>query len=448
MKTLVLLVGTLALQQALGADTLVLDLAAAQARAADDNLSAQLSLSQVDEADALILSSKSVLLPQVAITETALRTNDPVTAFGLRLRQERFGQADFALPALNRPAALTGFQTSLTLQQPLFAGGAHLAAWRQAQAGGRQTRLDRAEHLAALRWQVAQAYWGLVLARQSLDALRLSLDAARARVRAAEARYAQQTSPLAELLATQARVAELAGDEAAAAERAENANETLTLLLNLDIQTQILPADTLSAAGAELPPHPYEATALEARPALQAARVQVEAARQGTLLARAGLLPRVDAFARLDLDADTPLDRQGESWTLGGVLTWEVFSGLRTTAALRQARARHQQAQTRLDLAGQEIRRQVRQALRQVETARHRLEAAAQARQYAAERLRLADQQYRQGLVAVAELLDAQDQDTQAQLRRLEALGQLRTGLAYLEYAAHLQPNRQPGSTP
>jgi outer membrane protein TolC len=436
-KTLAALIGGV-LVGALPArsEILALSLEEALALAVRGNLELQLAASQVDEADAFMMEARSAHLPQLGFSETALRSNDAVTAFGLRLRQERFAQEDFALPALNQPAALTGFQTSLEMRQVLFAGGADLARLRQARAGRQRAVLEAEEQQGQVRWQVAAAYWDLVLARQSAEALRQSLEAARAHAVAAQARHQQQTSPRAEVLAARSRVAQLEGEEAAAASQVRTAAEALGLLLGLDPEAQIVPADTLAPVEVAPPPPELEQEAVQRRPALRAAARQVEAARQGLRQARAGRLPRLDAFARLSLDADTPLERQGESWTAGAVLSWELFSGFHTTAALRQARARQEQAQLRLDLATAQVRRQVRQAWRQVETAQVGIRAAAQARGHAAERLRLGELNYGQGLIAAAELLDAQDQHTRAQLRYLESLRQLRAGLAYLEFAA------------
>lgn len=425
------------------AQPLVLTLEAAQEQALNSNRDIQILASQIDEARALILQAKSVFLPQVLFSEQVLRSNDPVTAFGVRLRQEGFRQADFALPALNQPAALTDYQTSVEVRQTLFSGGANQARQREAWAGLQGARLAAEEHRREVRWQVAEAYWNLVLARQSLATLRQSLASARAHAEAARVRHQQQTSPYAEVLATQSRVAQLEGEEAAAASQELTAAEELSLLLGLDSQVRIIPADALAPAEVTLTAGVLEQGALAARPALLAAVQQVEASRQAVYQARAGHLPQVHAFARFALDADAPFARQGESWTLGGVLSWELFSGFRTTAALRQAQARQQQAHTRRELLEEQVSRQVRQACRRIETAQLRIAAAEQAGQYAGERLRLGELNYRQGLIAVAELLDAQDQHTQAHLRYLEAVRQLRSGLAYLEYAAPLTPKPQ-----
>ena len=416
--------------------SLILTLEAAQEQALQNNQDLHLVASQIDEASSLNILAKSAYLPQVQVSEQILRSDDAVTTFGLRLRQERFTQADFALSALNQPTALTDYQTTLEVRQSLFAGGANLARQRQARAGVNSALLNGEDRRREVRWQVAEAYWDLVLAGQSLEALRQSLASARAHAEAAKSRYQQQTNPYAEVLAAQARVAQLEGDEAAAASQAQTAGEQLSLVLGLDSQVQITPADTLAPVTVAFSGPDLEQAALAQRPALQAAAQQVEAARQGLHQARAGHLPQLQAFARFDLDASSPFSRQGESWTLGGVLNWELFSGFRTTAALQQARARQEQARIRQDQLTQQIRRQVRQACRRVETAQLRIAAAAQARQYAQERLRLADLTYAQGLIATAELLDAEDQHTRACLRYLEAVHQQRTGLAYLEYAA------------
>src|SRR5208282_1605730 len=55
--------------------------------------------------------ARTQLLPQLNFTEDISRGNDPVYAFGTRLRQRQFTQADFALNALNRPQPIGNFTT-------------------------------------------------------------------------------------------------------------------------------------------------------------------------------------------------------------------------------------------------------------------------------------------------------------------------------------------------
>jgi outer membrane protein len=60
-------------------------------------------------ASASSLLARTALLPQLNFTEEISRGDDPVYAFGTRLRQRQFTQADFALNALNRPQPIGNF---------------------------------------------------------------------------------------------------------------------------------------------------------------------------------------------------------------------------------------------------------------------------------------------------------------------------------------------------
>ncbi len=63
------------------------------------------------EAKSAATIARTQLLPQLNFTEDISRGNDPVYAFGTRLRQRQFTQADFALNALNRPQPIGNFAT-------------------------------------------------------------------------------------------------------------------------------------------------------------------------------------------------------------------------------------------------------------------------------------------------------------------------------------------------
>src|ERR1039457_1657336 len=63
------------------------------------------------ETKAAAVMARTQLLPQLNFTEDISRGNDPVYAFGTRLRQRQFTQADFASNALNRPQPIGNFAT-------------------------------------------------------------------------------------------------------------------------------------------------------------------------------------------------------------------------------------------------------------------------------------------------------------------------------------------------
>ena len=63
------------------------------------------------EAKSAATMARTQLLPQLNFTEDISRGDDPVYAFGTRLRQRQFTQADFALNALNFPQPIGNFST-------------------------------------------------------------------------------------------------------------------------------------------------------------------------------------------------------------------------------------------------------------------------------------------------------------------------------------------------
>ena len=68
--------------------------------------------SQMDAMEARKLQSWAGHLPSIRISENALRTNDAVNAFGFKLKQEGFTQADFAIDALNRSSGVLPMSAS------------------------------------------------------------------------------------------------------------------------------------------------------------------------------------------------------------------------------------------------------------------------------------------------------------------------------------------------
>ncbi|MEW6749646.1 MAG: TolC family protein [Candidatus Latescibacterota bacterium] len=425
-------------------EVLCLSLREAQARAGEGNRLLEVARQAVLVAEGARLQAWSASLPSASLSEQALRTNDPLAAFGMRLGQERVSAASFAPASLNHPRAIGNFRTALEVRQPVFSGGGALYGRRQAraqvQAAGQH--LDRSQQ--DVRLAVARAYWGLVLARQSLEAVRQSLEAARAHEEAARARYRNETVPLSDLLAAQVRVAELRGQELAAADGVAGAADDLTLGLGLDPEQVVEPADTLAERPLDQDLETLVQAALEQRPDLRAAALRAEAARHGVRAARAGYVPRLDAFAQAQLSSSEVLERQGESWTVGATLTWDLFTGLHREGTVRQAQAQAGQARARQDYLRQEVVRQVAAAWRGVQTARAQVAIAGEAVRQAEERLRMSDLQYRQEVIPATDLLDAETELTQVRLHRLQALHDLNVGIARLEHAAGITQGGQP----
>ncbi|MGA3345723.1 MAG: TolC family protein, partial [Terracidiphilus sp.] len=72
---------------------------------------AAIARADLSDAKAAAAMARTQLLPQLNFIEDISRGNDPVYAFGTRLRQRQFTQGDFALNALNLPQPIGNSST-------------------------------------------------------------------------------------------------------------------------------------------------------------------------------------------------------------------------------------------------------------------------------------------------------------------------------------------------
>ena len=91
-----------------------LTLPQAVAAALENNPARKLAAADMAASEAGSRLSKAPLLPQIQFSENFARGNDPVYAFGTKLRQQVFQASDFGLNSLNRPSPLSDFTTSFS----------------------------------------------------------------------------------------------------------------------------------------------------------------------------------------------------------------------------------------------------------------------------------------------------------------------------------------------
>jgi outer membrane protein len=415
-------------------EALELSLRAAQERAERDNALLRAAAEKVTQARASALESWAGYWPNVRVSERVVRSDDAVNAFGFRLKQERFRQSDFALERLNAPAALNNFQTQIEVQQPIYSGGRALNGRRRAVAFQHAEEAGFVRRGAEVREQTAVAYWDLVLAGSALVAVEQNLKAARADAHIVDLRYTEGAALGTERLAAQLRALEAEVEQGAAVAAQASAQERLSLLLGLEATVQIKPTQEL-AVDQEIPTlASLIDRAWVERADLRAASYELQAAERGVGVAKAAHWPQLGAFARAGLDADALLERQGESWTVGAELVWELPAAS-SVGQVRRARAQREQARAQLEFLRAQIERDVRGGYRSVHVAQVRLAARVRAVELALERRRIAQLHYGELMTTTTELLAARTVLAQARLGRIQAQRDVRVRLAQLELA-------------
>lgn len=378
----------------------------AVAEAMDESPDVRAARSRAEAAEHGERAADAFRWPSLSLEAGAVRSNDPVAAFGSRLRQGRFTSADFDPARLNHPDPITDWSGAVALgwsPVDLSALAASEAAELEATAAG----LGATWAARAAGFRAEARYVEAVAADNRLRTARTAEEAARANLEVTEQRREEGVLTDADVL--QARAA-LSGAEAQRidAERARaDARSRLAVAMGWSEDVVPIPTDTLLAApgtpdgGAP----PGGENDLTGRPDLRASSAQVEAQGARTRQARRARLPTLETFARIETHSARVAEDLEDDWTLGFRLRVPLFTGFRMGAqeaaasSLRDAAAREHEQRLR------EARAQVSEARRAVESASRGAEAAGAAADAAEEAARLTRRRFEEGLTTTADLL-------------------------------------------
>lgn len=364
------------------------------------NLGLRAGAAQVEAARAEAAAAAAGFLPTVQLSGRAVRTDEPMMAFGVRLDQARIAPQDFDPARLNDPAAVSAFGAGVSLTQPLFAGGRIVAGRRALAAQAESEAAGHARRAQEIAAAVIEAYFGAQVAGEGLRFADDLLAQARETERFVAARNREGLALDADLARATAFRAQSEAERAGAAQRLATARSALVLLAGDEVRE----ASLATPLDARPPPAPLPPP--DERPDLLAARLRRDAARAGVAVARGTLLPEVAAQASLET-LRTPSLGEGASWyTLGVVARWQL--SLPEARRLEAARARARAAEAALGWQAREAAREVEEGRRAIETAEARVRSATEAVAASESARALRAARHRQGLLPLTELLDAE----------------------------------------
>lgn len=377
-----------------------------------------------------VLSTNAALLPRIGVELELLRGDDPVFAFGSRLRQGRFGPADFTLDALNRPLPLTDAATRLTIEQPIFQPEA-LMARRAGRAAARASGFAEQRIGDAAAFEVLTGYFRVAVAAERRLVLREALEASRKVQAQVAALHRAGTVTVVDEQLAGARVAELSAARASAEAAWVAASDLLLLELGEPAGRVILTTDSL----APMDPASDSLPGGE-RDDIAALGEALRAADAGVSRAKATWLPTAGAFGTLEWH-DARLAPAGgpQHWTAGVVFRWMPVKGLADVGQLRRSEAERDVLRERLADTRRRADAEARAARANREAAYLAIEAATRALAGSAEAARVAQVRYGEGLSTISELLAVRAAESAQRLARLDALFQARVAEAALELA-------------
>ena len=367
-----------------------------------------------------LAEARSYWLPRIDVSETAMRSNNPVFVFGSLLEQGRFGPANFDPRFLNNPDPLRNYRLGLNVRFTVFDQLRRFDSMRQASNSVAQAKAGTDETQQATRLDVLAKFYGLLVEEARRDVAVEAVRSAEADASAMREKLRQGLLVESDALSAEVQLASFRQQQI----EAEGGVRVARAALNTTIGRDAL-AET-SARG-ELPKAIREEAPLEelfrrglaARGELHAAKLGTDNARLRLQMARGSLLPRLDTFASWGASGPSIGDRNSDH-AIGAIVSFDVFDGSKF-ARIAQARAGAEEANAAQSAARDKVSMEIIGAYERVRSARERIHVAEIAAEQAASAARIVRDRYEQGLTTITEQLRAQTALVTARLNLLSA---------------------------
>jgi len=298
---------------------------------------------------------------------------------------------------------------------------------------------------------VEQAYLDLVYARRNVDVVKDSLFLARDQSRITQIRIDVGASAPLDILQPKVQIATTEEQLIAAVASVRDAEDRLRALLNLPVQDwdrPIVPTDNVGYTPMTIDTDHAVAEALNLRPEVRENQLATDSKKIGYLFARNQVRPKLDAF--LDYGAAglagsalpiNPLTGQptglrstsyphalnqiigGDfpSWTVGVNIGVPILN-IGARAEAKRAQLDFEQSKATEDQTRQNITVDVRKAVRDIDTAAKEITASKTAREAAEQNLDAERKRYENGMTTNFNVLQIQQQLSDARVRELQAL--------------------------
>ncbi len=391
---------------------------------------------QIDISAERIVQVKSGFMPRIDASGAYNRTTNPAQTFATKLNQGMITQDDFNVDRLNDPDPIDNYTGRFTAVWPLYDSGQTWYGLRQAELGRKETGLEMIRVRQQVIAQTVVTYVGLLTAQENLSIVRQTLTTARAHHKMVTSRYKSGFVVKSDLLRTQVHIANLEQQQLQAESQAEVARAELNAAMGVTIDSKFKLSSRLeSREGIAEPMEHWIETALGQRADLKQIDFQQSIAEEEIKKSRAAHLPSLNLAGNYEVNTEN-FNESADNYSVGAVVTFNIFSGNRTSAKVREAKATLRQIQAMRRKFKQRVLVETRQAYLQADSAWRRIHVARAAVTQAEEALRIVTNRYKNGLFTIVDLLNSELALQQAHTNHLQAVHDYKVANASLMLAA------------
>lgn len=356
------------------------------------------------------------------------------------------------------------YSASLTLNQPLYRGGATGAGIRAAGAFKVQAAENLRYETQQTIYRTVEAFNYLRLAVRQLDVAEKDVTLAEAHLKDVRVRRKYGAASDFNVLRAEVDLSRAKADLLAYQQELDTARNTLLMIMGVSQESRIVPMGQYGFKEYAVDVDDAVRKAFLKRPDVTAAELAVKLEREAVVNARSDYRPTVDLFADYTRSNPEPDNYTSDKWddilSTGITVSFDLFDGGNRDGALIQAEAALFQRQTELMGIREQAVFEVKTAILSVRNAEESVKVQELVTRQADEGLRIAEVGYREGTIDQVSLLEARTALIKAQLlyqrslyRHAVAVLTLQRAMGILDaadFGTYLQKetSKEPLSTP
>jgi len=371
------------------------------------------SRARIDEAVGAVQEAKDKRLPDVKLSGSYLRVNNP----NISMKSNSNGNSGGSGSSSNEIDVSSAMYGMANVSYPVYTGQRTQYGIESAKYLEQATRLDADHDREAVVLNTVNAWINLYKSKAAVDLVKENLE--QSRKRDADFANLEKNGIIArnDLLKVQLQTSNIELSLLDAENNRDLANVNMNLLLGLpERATLVLDSNSLAAPADPLPVADYEQQALQSRKDIQALALRGKAAATGIKSVKGEYYPSValsGGYIALDVPGFMSVTN---AVNIGVGVQYSLSSLWKTKAKLAQAKAREQQVLANEELLGDNVRLQVNQAYQSYLLSRKKIHVYAVAIDQAAENYKITKNKQENNLVTTTDLLDADVAQLQAKL--------------------------------
>jgi len=335
------------------------------------------------------------------------------------------------------PASKDIYNFGTTVNQPLFTGGFNLATYRSAKIGVNLSKETVETVKRDLVLQVRVGYFTILRAEKFLAVAEQQVKNFEAQLEVTKAFFDVGIVPKNDVLLAEVNLANAKQQEVKAANDLATAKASFNILLRREVNTPFEVVDILAYKAFPLSFEQSLDEALQLRPEIRAAQLNIDQAKENVKIARSGFFPTISLSGNYDRFSDE-LDLGGNfSWrgTIQALATFTLWNWGNTAFKVGENKIKVTQAEDSKNQLIDSITLEVRDDYLNLLTAQKNINTAEKAIEQAEENLRMNEERYKYQVATQTDVVNAVTLLAQARVNYFGALSDFNVAKAQLERA-------------